>query len=370
MLKPRSPLQEKCLRAMEVEFRAIDDLRSSGGRVMGYLCQGFPAAVAAGLGMWPVRVLQETCTELEERGGMLVRPDVCPLIKSFLGGVSTGSGIYGVIDVWAGLATCDQTRRCFAELESLTGAEVLQIQLPSTRSGSAERYYGTMMQRFCREATSSGSGDYDPDAALSYDRDRYAVGELLARVSLTGSVPPLDLHWMYHLYHVARPAGLEGFFTSLLSESSYAAPSHRIALAGSPLSLEDTTVLEVLAEGGFGVVPLHCAALQSVPCAAPPGKPVSGSPLDLAARAFRSVKCARSRPNDEMFEYISELIDRTGCEGLIVKTMRLCDLWFTERERFREKMSVPVMVLDTAFSSGERERQTARLDAFMETLAR
>jgi benzoyl-CoA reductase/2-hydroxyglutaryl-CoA dehydratase subunit BcrC/BadD/HgdB len=186
---------------------------------------------------------------------------------------------------------------------------------------------------------------------------------------MTGSVKPMDLHWMYHLYHVARPAPLEDFFSSLLSERISEAPSRRIALAGSPLSLEDTTVIEVLQKGGFGVLPLHCAALQSVPSTDPPGEPVSGGVRELAGLAFRSVRCARSRPNDDMFGYISELIDHTGCEGLVVKTMRFCDLWFTERERFREKMNIPVLVLDTAFSSGERERQMARLEAFMETLA-
>jgi benzoyl-CoA reductase/2-hydroxyglutaryl-CoA dehydratase subunit BcrC/BadD/HgdB len=114
------------------------------------------------------------------------------------------------------------------------------------------------------------------------------------------------------------------------------------------------------------VVPLHCAALQSTGIAGDRSAPADGSPGGLARAAFRSVRCARSRPNDDVFEWISGMLERTCCRGLVVKTMRFCDLWFTERVRFRERMGVPVLVMDTAFSLGERERQTARLEAFLE----
>jgi benzoyl-CoA reductase/2-hydroxyglutaryl-CoA dehydratase subunit BcrC/BadD/HgdB len=345
----------------------MDEFRRSGGLVLGYLCQGFPASVAAGLGMWPVRVLQGATTGMEDRGGALVRPDVCPLVRSFAGCVSAGSGIHGLVDVWAGLSTCDQTRRCFSELPCLTGAEVVQLHLPATRSVAGEDYFAASVEGFCLESAARFGCGYEPDRALDHASERHRAGMFLESLTLEGSVDPLDLHWMYHLYHMARAPGLHGLLEGMLTPAD---PSRRrpvsVGLAGSPLPLEDTTVLEVLSGAGAGVVPLHCAALQSTGTAGDRSAPADGSPGGLARAAFRSVRCARSRPNDGVFEWISGMMERTGCRGLVVKTMRFCDLWFTERVRFRERMDVPVLVMDTAFSQGERERQTARLEAFLE----
>ncbi len=365
MLEPGSRLQERCLARMETEFSEMREFSDSGKKILGYLCQGFPPAAAAGLGMWPVRVLSETGIELEDKGGLLVRPDICPLVKVFLGGVSTGSGIYGLVDVWAGLATCDQTRRCFSELPGLTGAVVHHFQLPATRSEASEAYYRRMVERFCADAAEDG---YDQAKALKYANDRFSAGSVLVDAALSGAVSPLDLHWLFHLFHIARPEGLDGILTLLLEDAEPFRPEFRVVLAGSSISLEDVAILSILQSRKVGVVPLHCSGLQSLPAFDLNALPVSGEPRDLAGMAFRSIRCARSRPNEEMFGYIERGIVQTSSAGLIVKTMKFCDLWFTERERFRERMTVPVLVIDTSFSPGETERQSARVEAFLDTM--
>jgi benzoyl-CoA reductase/2-hydroxyglutaryl-CoA dehydratase subunit BcrC/BadD/HgdB len=365
MLEPGSRLQERCLARMETEFSEMQAFRDSGGEILGYLCQGFPPAAAAGLGMWPVRVLSEAGIELEDKGALLVRPDICPLVKVFLGGVSTGSGIYGLVDVWAGLATCDQTRRCFSELPGLTGARVHHLQLPATRSEASEAYYRGLVERFCADAAEDG---YDQAKALKYANDRFLAGSVLVDAALSGSVSPLDLHWLFHFFHIARPDGLDGILTSLLEDAEPFSPEVRVVMAGSSVALEDVAILSVLQSRNVGVIPLHCTGMQSLPAFDLNGMPRSGSPGDLADMAFRSIRCARSRPNEEMFCYIENGIAQTSSSGLIVKTMKFCDLWFTERERFRERITVPVLVIDTAFSPGETERQSARVEAFLETV--
>jgi len=365
MSEPGSRLQERCLARMETELSEMEAFRDSGGIILGYLCQGFPPAAAAGLGMWPVRVLSEAGIELEDKGGLLVRPDICPLVKVFLGGVSTGSGIYGLVDVWAGLATCDQTRRCFSELPGLTGARVHHLQLPATRSRASEDYYGTLIERFCADAAEDG---YDQAKALKYANDRFLAGLVLADAAFSGSVSPLDLHWLSHLFHIARPDGLDGVLTALLEDAEPFSPEFRIAMAGSPVALEDVAILAILQSRKVGVVPLHCTGLQSLPAFDLNGLPPSGEPRDLASMAYGSIRCARSRPNHEMFDYIGNGIADTSAAGLIVKTMKFCDLWFTERERFRERMTVPVLVIDTSFSPGETERQSTRVEAFLDTV--
>ena len=369
MLQPESSLQEECLRSMEDELNSIQKFRSSGGKTMGYLCKGFPPSIAAGLGFRPVRVLQEASVEMEDLGGKLVRQDICPLIKVFLGGIDSGRGLFDLIDVWMGLATCDQTRRCFYALADMENVTVHHLQLPATRSQSAAEYFSEQLRQFCCDCRDLYGFEYSAERAMDYSMSLWKAGNILREAALTRQISPLDLHWLFHLFLVAEPDGLAETLLSLLEKAEAFTPEYMIAIAGGPLALEDTWVLQAVQSKNAGVIPLHCTGLQLVPFGGLNEIPVTGTIDELAGRAFRYIRCARSRPNAEMFQYIKDSISDTSCDGLILKTLKFCDLWFTERERFRSSMNVPVVVLDTSYGEGEAERQRNRVDAFLETLA-
>jgi benzoyl-CoA reductase/2-hydroxyglutaryl-CoA dehydratase subunit BcrC/BadD/HgdB len=369
MMIPASPVQQACLIRLEAEREALREFRASGGKVMGYLCQAFPPAVAAGLGFWPVRVLEDASTELEDAGGAVIRPDVCPLIKVLLGSAGTGS-LACSVDTWAGLATCDQTRRCFSILPEVLETVVHGMQLPSTRTAEAEERYSASMEDFCRQVVAAGhSKGYDEGRAKSFALAMHQAGETLADAVTSGSLSPLDIHWMLHLFHTTRPHGLADFFREIIAVSGGYPHSRTVAVAGSSIPFNDTILLQSLQDAGVSVLPLYCSGLQALPYRGLNRPTESYDPGSLAAEAFRSVRCARSRPNDGMFDYVESSVRESRAAGLIVRTMKFCDLWFTERVRFREKSSVPVLVMDVSFSTGEAERQVNRIEAFLETLA-
>jgi benzoyl-CoA reductase/2-hydroxyglutaryl-CoA dehydratase subunit BcrC/BadD/HgdB len=361
-----SPFQRACRERIAGELDSIRRFREDGGKTLGYLCSGFPEPVAAGLGLRPLRVLHGASGQLEDEGGSLVRPDICPFIKVVLGGTFTGSEPFCLVDLWMGLATCDHTRRCFSRIAEK--AAVHTIQLPSTRTVSACGYYGWQMAEFVRRAERLLDVVYSPDRAMRHAAARYAAGKVLAEAALGGSLSPMDLHCLFHLFHLSDPNGLEKTIRSLLELADDFSPRFRVALTGSALTLEDTHILRMLEEERVGLVPLGCSGLQSVPFGGINGLPVSASPEGLADESFRSLRCPRSRPNDETFDYIRDVVRMTGCSGILVKTLKFCDLWFTERERFREGMDVPVLVIDTSYGEGEAPRQRNRVESFLETL--
>lgn len=367
--QPGSALQEACRLRFESEREAMGTFRASGGKVLGYLCQAFPPAVAAGLGLWPVRMLEEASTELENAGGAVIRPDVCPLVKVLLGSAGTGGSVCSV-DAWAGLATCDQTRRCFQLLPEVCGSSVLGLQLPSTRTEEARELYASSMEEFCRLAIEAGHAErYDVERAERFARARHEAGEVLAAAASSGRVSPLDIHWMLHLHHTARPELLAGFFRRILAEAPPYPSSRTVAVAGSSIPFQDTVLLRTLESARVSVLPLYCSGLQALPYRGLNRLPDGFDPGSLATEAFRSVRCARSRPNDGMFDFVESSVREHRAAGLVVRTMKFCDLWFTERVRFRERSLVPVLVMDVSFSSGEAERQMNRIEAFLETLA-
>jgi benzoyl-CoA reductase/2-hydroxyglutaryl-CoA dehydratase subunit BcrC/BadD/HgdB len=332
----------------------------------GYICSGFPAAVAAGMGLRPVRVLQGTSGRMEDAGSERVRPDICPFVKVVLGGTASGSGIFGEIDLWMGLSTCDHTRRCFAALS--LSASVYPIQLPSTVTDGSLEYYQWQIGDLVRRAEEITGRKYSEERALEYAVMKHEAGRVLVEAVLGSNLSPMDLHLLLHLYHISDPAGLAAVLASLLKTAEEFRPSGVVGITGSILSLEDTHVTRILEERRVGMIPLGCCGLQSLPFMGLNTVPSSGSPEDLAGESFLSMRCPRCRPNRRTFDYLEESARQTGCRGLLVKTLKFCDLWYTERVRLRERMELPVLVMDTSYGPGEASRQANRIESFLETL--
>ncbi len=349
------------------ETEALREFRSGGGMALGSLCSAFPPAIGAGLGMWPVRALSGATQEMESLGERFVRPDVCPLAKSALGAISSRSGLHGMIDAWVGMYTCDQTRRLFQELSRLTGAAVHHLQLPATRTPEARGFFAAQVVRLVSDLSAKVTGrPYDPDRAAVWETGRQAAAALLHSLASSGSVPPVALHLMYRLLDIARPESLSGIISEAASMVADWHPRFPVAVTGGPLPLEDDHVPLLLEQLDIAMIPLGCSGAQN---ALPDGRPCSGDPACLAGVWFDALRCTRCRPNEAAFEYLESEIARTGSRGLVVKTLKFCDLWFAEKERLRARMPVPVLVLDTSFASGEAERIRTRVEAFLESIS-
>lgn len=172
---------------------------------------------------------------------------------------------------------------------------------------------------------------------------------------------------MFHLFFVASPDGLADFFEELLSTSEPFQGRKTVVLAGSPLAMEDTVLLEELEERGYSVLPLNCTGLNAVE-----DGEVSISDDEiikwLSLRSFHKPTCARARPNTIVYERIRKSVQSSQASGLIVKCLKFCDHWYTERVRMRRTFDLPVLVFDSDYADGGRERLISRIDAFLETM--
>jgi len=100
------------------------------------------------------------------------------------------------------------------------------------------------------------------------------------------------------------------------------------------------------------------------------GDPQKGGDLIryLALRSFHKPTCMRARPNSAVYERIGRQLRETNAAGLIVKSLKFCDHWYTERERMRRTFDLPVLVFDSDYAEGGRERLLSRVDAFVEMM--
>jgi benzoyl-CoA reductase/2-hydroxyglutaryl-CoA dehydratase subunit BcrC/BadD/HgdB len=146
-------------------------------------------------------------------------------------------------------------------------------------------------------------------------------------------------------------------------------PRFKIATVGGVSCEEDEELYTFLAEKGACAVPLNCTGLNALEGV----QPIEDCPDEsivevLAARSFNSPACIRQRPNNDVYERISRTAAEVGASGIILKTLPFCDLWFSEKERMKASFDLPVLVLDSDYGVGTRERVRARCEAFLETL--
>lgn len=362
-----SDIRRRCEDRLSSEIEALKDFRASGGRVAGYTCHMFPAAVAAGLDLWPLRVLCGSSADSESAGERVVRADVCPHVKSLIGNILESKGLHAEIDLWVGLQTCDQMRRGMEVMSRQLAKEVHPIQVPATRTPESAAYFALQVKRFVSDIEARHGIRFCDEHALKWRHAEEKASAVLSQAARSGSISPLDLHAMFHLFFTARPFGLSDFFGEAIAASEGFRPSCKIILAGSPLTVEDTALLEELETRGIGVIPLNCTGLNAVEYG---DKLFEGDDqvMSLALAAFNLPPCIRSRPNSEVYSRILETIRTSGASGLIVKCLKFCDLWYTERERMRKSFDLPVLVFDSDYAGGGRERIATRIEAFLEML--
>ena len=155
----------------------------------------------------------------------------------------------------------------------------------------------------------------------------------------------------------------------ILGELPAAKPRAKVVLIGGPVCAEDSAVFEVLEAHQIGVVPLTCTGLNAIETRF---DPIGGSWREvvrhIAKSAFHGPACIRQRPNTRVYERLSHALTTPGVRGVILKSLKFCDLWHAEKERMRAAVGLPFLALDAGFSAAERERVQSRLEAFVEVL--
>lgn len=353
------------------EHLAIKAHRGNGGLVAGYFCTQFPAEMLAGLGLYPVRLAEGAVFDAERNGEKLIRPDACSYCKSLVGNFNSKSGLFGMVDIIVGVITCDMMRRTLEILDKESGIPVFQLQMPATRSSNAKEYFISETARAVKDMKAFLKTRFDCGKTRGFFNARQVCAGILDDIVSKEKLPAVLLHRLMHLFNVARPEKMKLFLESLAPELKPGKSKHRILVAGSMLCLEDDLLHRILQENGAGVIPMGIS--ENGPAGFYTGMKLKADTekkmiSELAARSFMTDICIRHRPNFPAYEKINEAIARHECDGVILKCIKFCDIWYSEKERMKQELDVPLLVLDTTYSDSEEERIRNRVEAFLEML--
>jgi benzoyl-CoA reductase/2-hydroxyglutaryl-CoA dehydratase subunit BcrC/BadD/HgdB len=351
------------------EKRELREFKGKGGEIAALFCRFFPFSLLEGLKMWPVRVLSGATGDAEDASERLIRPDTCPYCKSIIGNFLLKQNIHSQVDLIVGLITCDQMRRTLERLATDIKIPVFPVQLPATQSEQSLHYFALGMQGLLDNICAHLNRSIDYAIVRRQEKLRMEIARILRDIIYKANTPPDSIHRLFHASTWSRP----GSFLSFLREYENQLPSYNskynVITAGSVVCEENKIMVKTLQNHQAGYIPVSCSGLNALEGFEQIDTvPDSEVVARLARITFNAPSCIRNRPNNPVYDRLLEIIQKTKARGVILRTLSFCDIWYTEKERMRQILGVPVLVLESGFGEGEKEREITRLESFLESI--
>jgi benzoyl-CoA reductase/2-hydroxyglutaryl-CoA dehydratase subunit BcrC/BadD/HgdB len=385
-LIPRATLEQ-------IRHERVEELiaaRRQGAKVVGYFCIFAPVELVQAAGAIPVRLMRGGHAA-EEAGERYLRADACSFCNSCMGNFEHDQ-LYRQADAVLSVNTCDMMRRLPEAIERHFRVPAFQLYMPRTAEPLPHRVaeFKRQLERLAGElATLTGSAI----GAERLEREIAAFNRLrgmLRQASDTRrmNAPLLSGGTMLDLAATAWLLGpvkavslIEELLRIVAARPRREERRPRLMLGGSILTEDDRWLLDMVEEKADIVTDILCTGTrwfaEDVPDEEERGNGKGGrrerdrpdgAPLDRLARFYFSRPCMHRRPNSAMYEYTQRLVRELRVEGLVYKTLLYCDPWSFEVRRLQEALGIPLLHLDTDYSSEKREQVRTRIEAFTEML--
>ncbi len=352
--------------------RALDE----GRQAVGYTCSYVPEPLLAVAGLQPLR-LRAPSPVGTPLADTYLSSVVCSYCRSLLETALDGG--YDFMQGWVLAASCDHIRRLYDNLSYLRAPAFMHIvDVPHKRGDAALDFFVEELQSLAEHLGAHFGVDTGPDALASaialhnahLERVR-ALAELRLREqpTLTGAA--------FHRVLVACGMAPKDLLAAPLAELTRALQQAspltevraRLMVVGS--QLDEPLYLRVLEDmGGLVVADRFCVG--SLPGLEP--IEVDGDPLRaLAAHTLRQTRCPRMMADfDLRLGDILRAARTHRADGVVLQTMKFCDLWGVESTVLLEALraSHPVLRVEREYGFGGEGQLRTRAQAFLESMGR
>ena len=368
-LIPRATLEQ--IRRERVEELAV--VRRQGTKVVGYFCIHAPVELIQAAGAIPVRLMRGGHAA-EGAGERYLRSDACSYCNACMGNFELDP-VYKQVDAVVGVNTCDMMRRLPEAIERHFGVRVLQFYMPRTSEPLPHRLaeFKRQLEDLAEELTHLTGSAMDLErlgseiAAFNRLRDmlRQASDTRHANSPLLSGSTMLDLAATAWLLGPIKAVSLiEEALRIVAARPRPETRRPRLMLGGSMLTEDDRWLLDLTEEKADIVTDILCTGTRWFA----EDVPADGAPLDRLTHFYFSRPCMHRRPNSALYEYAHKLAREFRVEGFLYKTLLYCDPWSFEVRRLQEALGLPVLHLDTDYSTENRQQVRTRVEAFLEML--
>jgi benzoyl-CoA reductase/2-hydroxyglutaryl-CoA dehydratase subunit BcrC/BadD/HgdB len=377
----------------QIRYERVEEItaaRGQGTKVVGYFCIYAPVELVQAAGATPVRLMRGGHAA-EEAGERYLRSDACSFCNACMGNFDLNP-VYKQVDAVVSVNTCDMMRRLPESIEKHFGIPVFQLYMPRTSEPLPHRVaeFRRQLELLAGEMaalTGSAIATVRLESEIAaFNRLRGMLRQASDTRRMNGPLlsggTMLDLAATAWLLGPVKAVSLiEEVLRMVAARPRPESQRPRLMLGGSMLTDDDRWLLEMVEERADIVTDILCTGTrwfaEDVPGEGESGNGEvgrlergrsGGNPLDRLARFYFSRPCMHRRPNLSMYEYAQMLAGEFRVQGLVYKTLLYCDPWNFEARRLQEALGVPMLHLDTDYSTENREQVRTRVEAFLETL--
>lgn len=263
-------------------------------------------------------------------------------------------------------SSCDQLRRSFDALIAARRPQVFLFNLPAAmESPAAGRIFRSELNRLGRWLVQDLGGSTPARDELI----RLIQAARQARLQLLESAENCPAR-----RHAEAIGSFLGRGAVELSPPPVPSPAAGIpvALVGGHFPVSQWSLLDRIEEWGGRVV-LNATLAGERALGASFDGDSGDSNLDdpvefFVERYLRSAIDAYQRPNHRLYHWLHDRLQSRSARGIILWSFMACDLWRAEAQTMKERLNLPVCLLEGDGADGCSARTAGRIQAFLESL--
>jgi benzoyl-CoA reductase/2-hydroxyglutaryl-CoA dehydratase subunit BcrC/BadD/HgdB len=361
----------------------LEKARKNGIKIVGFFPGNFvPEEIIYASGAIPLCLVRGG-SRPSDAALSVVPQIICPFARAQIGErLLKENPYYSTIDMLVAPIMCQHLRKVAEVWEYQSGLDIFKLGIPHRYSEDFEVEYFTDRLKALKDRLQEFTGSEITDERLGnairlYNRMR----ELLRKLSLLRRTSPsllsaLDFVKLNHASFYADPTFMVEILESIYQElrdkkpaAGNAAP--RILLAGPNIADGDYTVLEMVQEaGGEIVIEEICGGIRNY------WQDIKnqGDLLQALTKGYMvdRVPCAFLRNSArKRLDYMLQLVKDFNVSGVIWYELLCCETYDAESYYFTEKMGeqgIPVLVLESDYSTAATGQLKTRIEAFIEIL--
>ncbi|MCL6472060.1 MAG: 2-hydroxyacyl-CoA dehydratase family protein [Firmicutes bacterium] len=367
-----------------LRVKELNDLRASGGKVIGTFCLYVPEEIVLASGAVCVGICGGADWPSDEADRVLPR-NLCPLIKSFMSfKLAKVCPYFESSDMIVGETTCDGKKKVYEVLGEYTNVYVMHT--PQMKDGTSRQLWRTEVEKFKNKMEGLTGNKIDSDALARGIATVNAKRAALKRLNDMRKAVPTPISGKDALL-IQQVAFYDDpiRFTEMVNkindelEKRIAAgvgvadkDAPRILVSGCPMAIPNWKLHHIVESAGAVIVAEEaCIGHRYFRDMVNETGIDTDEKLDAIADRYMKLDCACFTPNKERLDNILSLVKEYKADGVIHYSLQFCDPFTVEYasvEKTLKGAGIPVLKIETDYSMEDAGQLSTRVEAFLETI--
>jgi benzoyl-CoA reductase/2-hydroxyglutaryl-CoA dehydratase subunit BcrC/BadD/HgdB len=362
--------------------RRAAELAADARPVVGTVCNFVPEELILAAGAIPVRVDAGDRAAARVGAELFVR-DACGAVRSLVGLLQGGEGLFHHLDLLVIPTACDAKRKLAEFLAATHPVHILHLPTAKDKRPLLQAWAAELRDLISRLQALTGTRITVArlrQAIELLNRRQYAYRALLdlrrEDPSLISARQMMTLAAASFTDDPQRwSEQVETLIAALRSGGGHSTPATgpRVLLTGAPLIYPNWMLLDLLEESGLAVVAEEmCSATQRLYHPVVPQEwSLRGMLTALAERSILPSTCPCFVGHDDRLRRLGEVCDELSVNGIVNHTLRTCLPFDAEASAVRDlarQRNLAYLQVQTDYAEADAEQLRTRIEAFRELL--